>query len=470
MNERGIRSFAVPPLLITIGITYFVLILVSGPQALDPMLRHDDFPALLADPSGFYVKTLEEGRWLNYWWHLRGWISPAWLNFAVYQFLWATFAGAAAINACGKKEQLTYTIALALIIALATPALLISLWFNTLIPGLGLVALFAALATFLSAAHTRLLLLVFVPLTLMAYTTYPFLLLAICLTTHGITRSWRDLTALMGIFVVSFILSILLIYSINYVEHGIFGIPVAEWRGPKRAHDLASVFANLHLISDFIAESIMVISYDVVPLVVLNGLILVVAFIVSIRAEPWVTLYIFTGILTGLSLIFLQMLLNGVTVPPRALGFVWMLYCILCVRAALKGRDRGGRYASISWALIVFSVTIYFVCNAKHYFLLSEWQVETRKLADQVGDGVGPVYLMGSYKALPGAKAAGIQQPRGLRSRLTYLTEREVYSCEETPDACKELLHEITSDQTISTAIVRQFPDRTEIHLPTLAE
>ncbi|MEH6361553.1 MAG: hypothetical protein V7761_12580, partial [Amylibacter sp.] len=149
MKERGIRSFAVSPLLITIGVTYFVLILVSGPQALDPMLRHDDYPALLADPSGFYVKTLEEGRWLNYWWHLRGWISPAWLNFAVYQLLWATFASAAAINACGKKEQLTYIIALALIIALATPALLISLWFNTLIPGLGLVALFAVLATFL---------------------------------------------------------------------------------------------------------------------------------------------------------------------------------------------------------------------------------------------------------------------------------------------------------------------------------
>ncbi|MEH6360202.1 MAG: hypothetical protein V7761_05660, partial [Amylibacter sp.] len=97
-------------------------------------------------------------------------------------------------------------------------------------------------------------------------------------------------------------------------------------------------------------------------------------------------------------------------------------------------------------------------------------QVETRKLAEQVGEGVGPIYLIGSYKALPGAKAAGIQQPRGLRSRLAYLTEREVYSCEETPDTCKELLLEITTDQTISTAIVRQFPDRTEIHLPTLAE
>jgi len=198
MEENGARSSALSPLLVTIGLTYAVLILASGPQVLDPMVRHDDFPALLADPSGFYIKTLEEGRWLNFWWTLRGWVSPAWINFAVYQFFWAIFAGAAAVNACGRKEELWYVIALSLMIAVATPALLVSLWFNTLIPGLGLVALFALLATFLDPVRTRLLLLVFVPATLMSHTTYALLLLAVCLTTREAPRSWRDLLSLMG--------------------------------------------------------------------------------------------------------------------------------------------------------------------------------------------------------------------------------------------------------------------------------
>ncbi|MEO0401776.1 MAG: hypothetical protein AAF214_05320, partial [Pseudomonadota bacterium] len=68
------------------------VVLISLPNLRDPMMRYDDFPALLADPSGFWAKTLHEGRWINYLWHLREIVTPAWLNFAVYQLLWATFA------------------------------------------------------------------------------------------------------------------------------------------------------------------------------------------------------------------------------------------------------------------------------------------------------------------------------------------------------------------------------------------
>ena len=50
-------------LLYTIGFTYAVLMLASGHQVLDPMIRHDDFGALLADPTDFYIKTLEKGAW-----------------------------------------------------------------------------------------------------------------------------------------------------------------------------------------------------------------------------------------------------------------------------------------------------------------------------------------------------------------------------------------------------------------------
>ena len=70
---------------------------------------------------------------------------------------------------------------LAVIIIVAPPATMISLWFNTLLPGLGLVALYAVLGVILSQSLHRALLLPFVIAGFMAYTTYPLLLLTVCL-------------------------------------------------------------------------------------------------------------------------------------------------------------------------------------------------------------------------------------------------------------------------------------------------
>ncbi len=470
LNTDNKKPNMLLPLLMAIGLTYAVLMLASGFQMLDPMLRHDDFPALFSDPTGYYVKTLHEGRWLNYWWHLRGRVTPAWLNFAVYQFFWVTFAGATAVNACGRKEQLNYVIALTLLIAVAPQALLISLWFNTLVPGLSLVALFALLAVWLDPKKMRLLLLVFVPITLMGYTTYPMLLLAVCLTTRGISRSWRDLAALIGLFIASFAIGMLLIYVLNYIYHGTFGIPMAPWRHPTPAHDLASALANLSVVWEFFKETALTVVFNVVPLIFIHVLIFVAGFAILARKNPWLALYIFTGLVVGLGLLCLQAILSGITVPPRATAFAWLLYSVLCVQIALLGRDKGGRVFSISWSLLVFLNIIYLIFGAKHYYLLSGWQSETRAIAKSASMRPGPIYVTGSYKALVSAKSAGIQGPRGLRSRLAYLTGRTVVVCTETPAACKGLAPETLAGASRSTLEIRQLQDKTIILLPPLAD
>jgi len=461
---------ALSRLLIVIGLTFVVLMLSSGPQMLDPMLRHDDFPALFAQAGIYYNKTLHEGRWLNYLWHLRGFVTPTWVNFAVYQFFWAAFAGAAALNACGRKKQLSYVIVLALLIAIAPQALLISLWFNTLVPGLAFVALFAVLATWFDPKKMRLLLLVFVPITLMGYTTYPMLLLAVCLTTRGISRSWRDLVAVLGLFIVSFAIGMLLIYTLNYIYHGVFGIPMAPWRHPTPAHDLVSAITNLSVIAEFFKETALTIAFNVVPLIYIHALILVTGLIILARKTPWLALYIFTGMVVGLGLLSLQAVLSGITVPPRATAFAWMLYSVLCVRIALLGRDRGGRAFNLSWALLIFLTIIYLMFGTKHYFLLSRWQAETRKMANEAGKGLNPIYVTGSYKALASAKAAGIQGPLGLSGRLTYLTGRTVIICSKTPDACKGLTPEVLAGASGTIPEIKQSQDKTIILLPPLTD
>ena len=177
MRAESERLQLAPVFLITLVAAF----LLTGQNLLDPMIRHDDYPAFFADAPAFWNKTLHEGRWLNYIWHLREVVTPAWLNFALYQSLWAAFVAAFAVAAMGPGGQRWFTVVLALLLVVCPSEMLISLWFNTLIPGLAVVALFAVLACYLSSAQLRWLLPIFVIVSFMAYTTYPLLLLAICI-------------------------------------------------------------------------------------------------------------------------------------------------------------------------------------------------------------------------------------------------------------------------------------------------
>jgi len=457
-------------LLCTIGLTFAVLMLASGLQVLDPMIRHDDFGALLADPTDFYVKTLEEGRWLNYWWHLRGWVTPAWINFSVYQFFWAIFAGAAAVNACGKEEPLRYVAALALMIVVSLPALLISVWFNTLLPGLGLVALFALLASFLRPATMRWLLLLFVPLTLMAYTTFPLLLLTVCLTTRDLRRSWWDLLTLMATFVICFALGLFVIYSLNYIEHGVFGISIANWRNPTPPHDLASVIANLSLVLELFKETALTIAFENTTMVTIFVLVLTGSLIFLARVDPWTALYIFAGLFAGIGLLSLQIIMTGVITPARAVNFVWVLYSVLCVRVAILCHSKGRVPANLAWSFLLITITVYLIWIWERYFIYTYWQNETRALAVQAGTGAGPIYVIGSYKALKSESKVGIMGPRGLQLRLKYLTGRTVFVCDKTPDACENVSADALSGLVVPVPEVRQMQDRTEIILPPVTK
>lgn len=452
-------------LLVIIGLTFLALMLASIPNLLDPMVRHDDFPALLADPREFYVKTLYEGRWLNYWWHLRTFETPSWVNFVVYQLFWAIFSGAAAVNASARGKNHWPIVTLALMIGAAPSAYLISLWFNTLIPGLGFVALFAVLAVFLSPGKMRLLLPVFVPITLMAYTSYPLLLLAVCLTTHGVARSWRNLIGTVLTFIFSFALGIVLIYSLNYAEHGVFGIPMAEWRNPTPVHDLASLLANLQKFFEFLTVGVGMLSFNYLPFIVLHAILLSVGLYFVARADPWAALYIVTGMLAGLGLLGLQVVLTGVTVPPRALSFFWLLYSVICVRMALLTFDQNNSAARLARSAPAIIIAAYLMQTARQYSDFRGWQALTKEMAAQVEDGTGPIYVTGSYLALPEAEKATVQKPRGLRLRLTYLTGRTVFSCEETPQECETLATEPFSASPDQRFMVRILPDKTIITL-----
>lgn len=435
------RPQAAPRLPVTVAAVYAMLLLAAVFQLPDPMLRHDDYPALLADPSLFYSKTLTEGRWVNYLWHLRGLVTPAWLNFLVYQLLWAVYLGCLVHNAFGRGAAVWQQVMVALIAGLALPWVLISLWFNTLVLGLAVVALYAWLATRLSEQSCRWLMLLFVPVSLMAYTTYPFLILALSLTRAETARSARDLAGLLALFVASFALGMLAIYSLNYAAHGVFGVPMAEWRNPSPATDLGSALENGKLAAGYLAALVVKGSYNNTALAVFQGGLLALAVWSVLRRDMWQGLYMLSGAGLGLALICLQVVRSGIDMPLRSGGFLWLYGAVFLGLLALSLQQAGRARLSRNLLFVLTAVAVIFAGMTQ--FFVSDWQRLSRAMAAELGGGTGTVYVTGTYLSLEAARKSDLQKDQSVIFRLQHLTGRPVVMCESLPQECAHLPEEL---------------------------
>ncbi len=457
------------PFGVTFGVCLAFLLAISFAMFPDPFIRHDDFAALLANPDGYWIKTLDEGRWLSYLWHLRGFVLPSSLAFGIYQLLWAVFAAAAALNVCGPKARPIYVISIALLILVAPPAAMISLWFNTLVPGLALVALFAVCTLRFGANTMRPWLLLFVPATLMSYTSYPFLLLTLCLTAHDTRGSLRDLAGLIGLFIVSFALGLLAIYTLNFTYHGVFGIPMAEWRQPHPVTDMASFLHNLDMVSNFMLRTLDAFSHEFAPVAFALLAALFFGLVLIARHEGWPAAYILSGIVMGLGLVTMQIMKSGILLSPRVLIFVWVLFACLVARMLLLAHERNPLGARVIRLAVLTVVGSYGLNIANLYMSFEPWQAQTRSMAQALETGEGPIWITGSYQAVPHADSAAIQNPRGLSQRLEYLTGRPVHDCSigaDTDPACAELADAPHWDADLHMAHILPFDGGTLLQLP----
>ncbi|WP_299153566.1 hypothetical protein [uncultured Tateyamaria sp.] len=411
------------------AITVIAALLVSLPNLRDPMLRYDDFPALLADPSGFWPKTLHEGRWLNYLWHLREVVTPAWLNFVVYQALWAGFAASIAFAATGAARHGPI---LALLILVAPPATLISLWFNTLMPGLALVTVYGLLGCVLRPRTHRLLMPIFVVASFMSYTTYPLLILAMALICSP-EKSVRDLAGLLGVFVASFAAAVLIVYTINYQVHGIFGVPLAAWRAASPASDIAGMIQNIPLVTQSLSDLMIKASFSFAPAVWFHLAMLVGGTLVLARHVPKEALYLHAGLWMGMALVVVQILKMGAIVPARSFLFAWIIYAVIIVRAAQVLSVTPNLAARLVLNFVLLVVGSYLLQTFVQYTTYRGWQAETRALAPAVKAVEGPVEIAGDVMQYPSAQLAGVQDPTALVFRLHYLTGKTVTLC--APDA-----------------------------------
>lgn len=407
---------------------------ISLPNLADPMIRHDDFPALLAQPEGFWAKTLHEGRWLNYLWHLRGLVTPSWLNFALYQALWALVAACAAVQVAGRGAPLPAAALTALLILVAPPATLISLWFNTLIPGLALVALYAWLGTWARPRAMLALMPVFVVLSFMAYTTYPLLVLTLCLISRR-ARGPRDLAVVLALFAASFAGAVLAVYTLNLAVHGVFGVPLADWRQASPASDLAGLRANLPLLGTSLAGLAEKASFGFAPMVWLHIGLFAASAAVLLRRVPGEAVYLLAGLAVGLALVAVQVLKMGALVPPRGFLFVWLIHALMAGRAVQL--LAAGAALRLLRGAVLLVVGSYGLQTFVQYTTYRGWQAETRALVAQAA-GADRVEVSGDVLALRSARAAFVQTPAALGYRFAQLGGGAVVLCtpERAANAC----------------------------------
>ncbi|WP_138934705.1 hypothetical protein [Roseovarius arcticus] len=444
--ERGIQATAcnaAQPLWKVVAITLMAVCAISLPNLIDPFIRYDDYPALFAEAHWFWPKTLHEGRWLSYIWHLREFVTPAWLNFAIYQTLWAVLSVALAVAAMGRRyERPWFTTVLALFMLVSLPATLISLWFNTLIPGLAVVTLYAVLGCRVSQRTHRALLPAFVVVSFWAYTTYPLILLAVCLmrTEH---RSLRDLFGLMTLFVFSFAAAVLLTYTLNWQVHGVFGVPLDNWRQATAATDIKGMIANLPKLVETFKTLLMAASYNFAPAAFFHTGLLLVATLVMIKRAPREALYLHAGLWAGMALIVLQVLKLGVLVPPRTFIFAWVLYAVIVVRATALLSQTPGLGGRVMRNLTLLVVLCYLLQTFNQYTVYRPWQAETRTLGDtlRTADPAAsrPVMVYGDVMTLDSAMAADIFDDMALTFRMQQLTGHKFLLCHSAPEACTEL-------------------------------
>ncbi len=410
-------------------ISLAVIFLVSLPNLLDPMIRHDDFPALLGEPEMFWNKTLHEGRWLNYLWHLREVITPAWLNFALYQICWAVYATALAVAATREDRSLPVAALMTALILVAPPATLISGWFNTLLPGLALVALYGVVVCRTPQRTARLLLPLFVVPTFMAYTTYPLLLLALCLAGTE-RRSPRDLIGLLMLFGAGFVGAVLITYALNWHVHGVFGVPLADWRQAEPAQSLAGLWSNLDWVWRSFAEFLNKITLGAPQLLAVHAAVLVGAGVIMTRRAPMELAYLGAGLLTGLALITLQAAKLGILVPSRAMIFAWVIYAVIVIRAAQllnQGQRPLLRLGLITGLMLALA---YGIVAHQRYVGFHTWQSQTRAVGAELARLPGPVHVFGRAMQSDAGRSATIQSEFALHYRIKQLSGHTPILCD----------------------------------------
>lgn len=349
-GRPGLLSASNPwlPVLVGVGVTFVACL--TWIQWWRPYIEHDDWDMLLPNGPAFVenhsLRLLYEGRWLNHWWWALGSqdLSPrgaailyaiAWLIVVAvvvrsFSIRWWSVPAVTALYAAPMMSMLSYWPA-----TLAAPMWVLALTVSLLWITRERWALHLAIL----AVGTIVIALGYPPLAL--------LLLAFLVGLHH-GRSWSQLTVLAATFASAYVVGILVVFTLNDLRFGMFGLEIQSWRHPSALNSLSSLSHHLQTVGRTWGA---VVRPATLPLIA--GLAALIAVLAEARWRRRM-LVLVLALIAGAGLSASSTILNGVDVPARAMGWIWPFLVLIAVWGldALHSRVRVVGAAALAFVAV----------------------------------------------------------------------------------------------------------------------
>ncbi|NRB33432.1 MAG: hypothetical protein HRU31_01570 [Rhodobacteraceae bacterium] len=347
----------------------------------------------------------------------------------------AGLAALIAMMAIKPPDRVFYGGLAAALIVVSPASVALSFWASTLLPGLALCVAYGVLVLRGGYRIALWMLLPFVIVTFMAYTSFPLiLLLMLVLTVPSVT--WRSWGGIAVYFMLCMVLAVLVTYSLNYLVHGVFGLELDVTRAPVTSFSPEALQVKAGRVVASVENALLAFGYGSWTFVALHVVLLGVSSVVVFQQDRRLFIMLQSVMWGGVAMLVAQTMLSGAWLPFRSFHFFWVAYVIQLVRAAqlLAGRTRIiGLTAHITCIAVL---AWYGLITGILYTSAQSWQSETAALADKLPDDTRTLYATGNLIQYPSAALATLQDEEAIAGRMRYLTGRDVVLCQHGLNPC----------------------------------
>lgn len=351
----GFAALTGPWAPVVIGLCIAVAASLTWLQWWRPYLEHDDWDMLLPNGPAFVenhaARLLHEGRWLNDWWwslgsqglspreavllYAAGWLIVVAILVRSLSIGWWSVPTAIALYAAPMMSMLSYWPATTAAPMLTTALTCVLLWLTRQREAIHLAVL---------AVGTIIIVLGYPPLAL--------LLLPLLAVLHQ-RKSWRQLAVIAGTIVLAYVAGILIMFTLNAIRFGHFGLQIQQWRDPSALNSLPSLGHHLRTVASNWGSVLRPLT---LPLFAFAAALAAAVRESRLRRR----LVVAAGaLLGGITLSASSTITNGVNVPSRAMGWFWLLLVLVVVWSLETVRPRARVVAALALAFITIWSVLY---------------------------------------------------------------------------------------------------------------
>lgn len=376
---------------VVLGLLAAVACTFSWLQYAHPYIEHDDYDMLLPNGAGFVVnhlhRVLSEGRWLNYWYwqagssglgmrgtvliFALGWLVVVALTVRALDTGWWSVPAAVALFGSPMMAEISFWPTTLTPATWALAGTMVLLWCTRTRWRAQLVVTAAGTVTIA-----------------LGYPTIALLLVPFLIAIHH-PKGWRHLLVLAGVFVASYVGALVLIFALNDLRFGIFGLKIGSWRKPTPLNSLPALG---HHLSVFASDWKAWVSINALPLIA-AGVALIVALIdVRLRRQ---LLILGIGLLVAVGLNAAPTILDGTSIPYRATGWAWPFVILLAAWALKAAKPYARATGAIALVLIAVWASVYCATGElqRYHHINAARSFEEQILAYRQ-PGVGPIFMV----------------------------------------------------------------------------